>query len=383
MNYQTFGKTGLKISRFGLGCMRFPKTVLADGSKMIEQDKVNEMVKYAYDNGVNYYDTAYLYPGSEKALGEAVKDIPREKIIITSKLPLAKFEKYDDCERFLDESLDALGTDYIDFYLLHSVIKKRWGIVKEHDLIGFMEKAKAAGKIKYIGFSFHDSLTFFKEIIDHYPWDMCQIQLNILDTAHQAGLKGLHYAADKGIPVVIMEPLRGGALVEKIPGEVQQLVNEYPVKKEMLEWAFKWLYHLPQVSTVLSGVSTLDQLKQNIDIADNSLPNSLTSEEQDLITNIKESFANYHKIGCTHCNYCMPCPQGVDIPGIFEFYNGTSMGSYVNHCKFQYTKFIYLPGHGADKCIECGECEEKCPQQLKIIDGLKAAHKVLLKSDMI
>ncbi len=383
MQYLNFGKTGLKISRFGLGCMRFPKKDLTDGTNVIDQDKVNEMVKFAYENGINYYDTAYLYAGSEISLGKALKGIPREKVIITSKLPMAKFEKYDDCERFLNKSLDDLQTDYIDFYLLHSIIGSKWNTIKEKDILGFLKKAKEQRKIKHIGFSFHGTLNLFKEIIDSYDWDMCQIQLNILDTKHQAGLEGLLYAAKRNIPAVIMEPLRGGALVNSIPDKIQHLVNEYPAKKLPLEWAFQWLYNMPQVNIVLSGVNNIDQLKQNIEIAKQTLPNSMTPEEQELISKMQKLFHNYHRIGCTHCDYCKPCPHGVDIPEIFEFYNGMFMNSYQGHCKFQYTKFIYLMGHGADKCIECGECEKKCPQQLPIIDTLKLAHKELINTNFL
>lgn len=363
--------------------MRFPKKKTEDGSEIIDQDKVNKIVKYAYDHGVNYFDTAWLYDGSEKALGEAIKEIPRDKIFIATKLPMAKFEKYDDCEKFLDKSLNNLGIDYIDFFLLHAVHKKRWDIIKDLNLIGFMEKAREQGKIKYISFSFHDTLTLFKEMIDSYNWDMCQIQLNILDTKHQAGLEGLHYAAKKGIPVVIMEPLRGGGIVNNIPCEINQLIDNYPTKRSMVEWAFKWLYNIPQVNVVLSGVNSIEQIKQNIEIAKNSLPNTLSYEDHDLINKIREIFNKNQRIGCTHCRYCMPCPQGVDIPEVFEFYNGMSMESYQGHCRFQYTKFIFSIGHGADKCIECGECEDKCPQQLPIIDTLKSAHKELLNKDIL
>ena len=383
MRYFDFGKTGLKISRFGMGCMRFPKKELSDGSKIIDQDEVTRMVNYAYEKGINYYDTAYMYAGSEKTLGEALKGIPRDKIIITSKLPMAKFKKYEDCERFLNKSLEDLQTDYLDFYLLHAMQDARWNIVKDLGLLNFMEDAKKQGKIKYIGFSFHDNVFLFKDMIDSYDWDMCQIQLNIIDEKHQAGLEGLKYAAEKNIPVVIMEPLRGGNLVNHVPEKVQQVASEFPVKKSVLEWSFKWLYSMPEVNVVLSGVNNVSQLKQNIEIAEQSLPNSMTPEEQTLISRMQELFFEFQKIGCTHCNYCVPCPQTVDIPEIFDYYNGMSTESYQGSCRFQYTKWKYLIGHGVDKCVECGECEEKCPQQLPIIDTLKLAHKELFNPDLI
>jgi predicted aldo/keto reductase-like oxidoreductase len=383
MDYFDFGKTGLKISRFGLGCMRFPKKKQSDGSSAIDQDEVNRMVKYAYEKGINYYDTAYMYAGSEKALGEALKAIPRDKIILTSKLPMARFEKYEDCERFLKKSLDDLQTDYLDFYLFHAMQSARWNTVKEMGLFNFMKEAKEQGKIKYIGFSFHDNLFLFREMIDFYDWDMCQIQLNIMDEKNQAGVEGLKYAAEKNIPVVIMEPLRGGILANQVPEKVRQIVNEFPEKKPSLEWAFKWLYNMPEVNIVLSGVNSVNQLKQNIEIAERSTLKSLTDEELKLISRMQELFFESQTIGCTHCNYCVPCPQAVDIPEIFAFYNGLSIESYKGPCRFQYTRFKYMAGHGVDKCIECGECEEKCTQQLPIIDTLKSAHKELLNPDLL
>jgi uncharacterized protein len=382
MTYNEFGKTGLRVSRFGMGCMRLPKTKQADGTTIIDQDETNAMVKYAVDHGVNYFDTAYVYGGSEVAVGKALAGGLREKIILATKNPVWMAETYDDYEKLLDEELERLQTDYIDIYLLHALNQERWDALKSLEAIKFMEEMKKKGKIKHFGFSFHGPLPLFKEIIDHYDWEMYQIQLNILDEKHQAGLEGLHYAAKKGIPSVIMEPLRGGAMTTNIPESVKKAIDEFPTKRPPVEWAFRWLYDMPESKVVLSGVSNMEQLKQDIEIFDEAEANTMSPEEHRLIDTIKEAYKEGQQIGCTRCGYCMPCPQGVDIPEIFQLWNDLAMEAYSGHCRFQYTRMMHAMGNGATECLECGICEDKCPQELPIMESLKKAHEALLNPDL-
>jgi predicted aldo/keto reductase-like oxidoreductase len=383
MTYNELGTTGLNVSRFGMGCMRLPKIEQPDGTAVIDQDKTNEMVRYAIDHGVNYFDTAYVYGGSEEAMGRALAGGLREKIVLVAKNPVWLAETYDDYERLLDEELERLQTDHLDIYLLHALNRARWDSVQQLGAIRFLEEMKHKGKIRHAGFSFHGPLALFKEIIDHYDWDMCQIQLNILDEKHQAGLEGLHYASDRGIPCVIMEPLRGGAMVNNIPDSVVSMIRDFPESRPPVEWAFRWLYDMAESRVILSGVSTLDQLKQNIEIFADAKAGSMSADEHALIESIKDAYKAGQKIGCTRCGYCLPCPQGVDIPEVFQLWNDMMMESYQGHCRFQYTRSVHAMGNGATECIECGQCEDQCPQELPIIESLKEAHKELLNPQLV
>jgi predicted aldo/keto reductase-like oxidoreductase len=379
MKYMAYGKTGMNVSRFGFGCMRFPKKEEA-GETVIDQEETTRMIKYALDKGVNYFDTAYVYGGSEVAVGKAFKelDVKREDVVIVSKNPVFKAETREDLDRFLDEELERLQTDYIDVYFLHSINRGRWDLCKKLDALKFLEEKKAEGKIKFAGFSFHGDADTFTEIVDAWEWDIVQVQMNFLDTKHQAGLAGLKYVASKGMAAVVMEPLRGGALTQNIPKEVEEAYAEFPVKRTPAEWAFRYLIDMPEATSILSGVSTMEQLKENVEIFSNAEPGCMTDDEKALIKKVTTLYKANNNIGCTRCGYCMPCPYGVNIPEIFQLWNDSTMDAYVGHARFQYGNSILKQDKtGADQCTECGECETKCPQNLKIIQGLKDAHAAL------
>ena len=279
MQYVEFPTLGIKLSRFGMGCMRLPKiTDSKDGSVIDEQEAIR-MIKYAIENGINYFDTAHAYPGSEEVLGKALSGGLREKVMIATKSPVWNIKKTKDFDILLAEELKRLQTDHIDFYLLHGLGKKSWEKVKELGLLKKLDETKKKGITKYAAFSFHDDLKLFKEIIDSYPWDMCQIQLNFLQEDYQAGVEGLRYAASKGIGVVIMEPLQGGLLGENVSRDIIEKWDSSGIKRSPADWAFKWVSNFPEATVILSGVSTMDQLKENISIFENALPDSLTDRE--------------------------------------------------------------------------------------------------------
>jgi predicted aldo/keto reductase-like oxidoreductase len=381
MQYRKFGKLGFEVSSFGMGCMRLPLKKQSDGSQKysdIDEKEAIGMIRYAIDNGVNYIDTAYGYHGgnSELIVGKALKDGYREKVNLATKLPVWMAKKYRDFEKYLDEQLSKLQTDTIDFYLLHSLNKNSWDRIKNLKILDFLDEAKDKGKIKYAGFSFHDELPVFKEIIDSYAWDMCQIQLNILDQEYQAGVEGLKYAGQKGIPVVIMEPLKGGRLAQNIPQDIMELWDQVKCKGNHIEWAFRWLYNFPEVTVVLSGVSTMEQLKENIRIFGKAQSNTLTQKDLDLIQQVRELYESKIKVQCTSCNYCVPCPSDVSIPKIFSLYNQASMFNEQEQSSKEYRKLVDDKNYALE-CVECGTCEGKCPQSLPIIEKLKDAHDYL------
>ena len=379
MHYVDFGNLGFKISRFGMGCMRFPMEKGHTDDSQVDEKAAIDMIRYAIDHGVNYIDTAYPYHGgrSEVIVGKALKNGYRDKIKLATKLPVWHAKKYEDLEKLLDEQLRRLKTDHIDFYLLHALNEKQWHRVQKLGVLDFLDEAMEKGKIRYPGFSFHDELPVFKDIIDSYDWHMCQIQLNILDEHYQAGVEGLKYAGSKGIPVVIMEPLRGGKLAQNLSQDVIDIWNDFPVKRSPVEWAFRWLYNFPEVTTILSGVSTVEQLKDNIKIFEEAKPNVMTDEELALVKRVQEFYKGKIKVGCTSCNYCMPCPSDVAIPDIFSMYNDASIFNDFKTYKKRYGELIKKE-KDASQCVECGNCESACPQHLPIIEKLKEANKALV-----
>lgn len=365
MEYTNYGKTGLMVSRFGLGCMRFPK----------EESEAIEMVRYAIDNGVNYLDTAYVYGDSEVITGKALKDGYRDKIYLATKSPIWNITKHEDFEKYLDEELVRLGTDHIDVYLLHNLYPENWEKVNEYDGLAFLDKMVEKGKILHKGFSIHGTLQAFKEIVDSFDWEMTQLQLNILDAEQQVGLEGLKYAEEKGLGLVVMEPLRGGSLITNAPKEALDLVSSYPEKRSLAEWCFRWLYDLPEVSLILSGTSSLEQLKDNLRIFDGAEPNVMTAEDHGLIASIKEAFEAMKSVGCTGCRYCMPCPHGVDIPEAFKLYNSFQIVKPNPIDKVVYQRVLLPSGNGPDKCTSCGVCAQNCPQNLDIPKLLEQTHE--------
>jgi hypothetical protein len=370
MLYRKLGKTGEMVSILGYGCMRLP--VIDGNPESIDEKKAIRLVRYAIDHGVNYIDSAYSYHSgmNEVFLGKALKDGYREKVHLATKLSCKRVNCKEDMDRFLNEQLEKLRTDCIDFYLLHAVKQSYWEKMKKFGVIDFLERARAAGKIKYTGFSFHDEPDVFKEVVDAYPWDLCQIQFNYLDENFQAGIEGLKYAAEKGLAVVIMEPLRGGNLASKVPEEAKKVWDIAEVKRTPAEWAFRYLWDYPEISVVLSGMSEMEHLKENLRIAEQGQPNSLSAEEKSLISEVSEIYRSRIKVNCTNCKYCMPCPSGVNIPRNLSYLNDVFMLDDMENAKFQYGVLL-LPEEKAGNCIECGECEKVCPQNIKIRKMLK------------
>lgn len=375
MQYRSMTKDGIMVSQLGFGCMRFP--TFGEDSKIIDKNLSESMIRYAIDNGVNYIDTAYPYHGgnSESFLGEILKDGYRDKVYLATKLPSWLIDDYSDFDKYLNEQLEKLQTGHIDFYLLHALSKERFDKLLKLDVFKFLEDSKKSGKINYIGFSFHDELNVFKEIVDSYDWDFCQIQLNYMDRKYQAGLEGLRYADKKDISVIIMEPIKGGKL-SKASDEIQGIWNKSKEERSPSSWALKWLYNLPEVGTVLSGMSTMEHVVENVKTASDSSAGSLSSEELDLVDKVTAIYEENIKVGCTSCEYCLPCPQDVSIPNIFELYNNMYVYGTRKESRESYLKMINL-GKDASKCVECGICEDACPQFLEIRKLLKEADKQL------
>lgn len=368
MLYRKFGETEEKVSILGFGCMRFP--TFDNDPKKIDEEKSIEMLHYAIDNGVNYIDTAYPYHGgmSEPFVAKALKNGYREKVYLATKLPSWLIKNREDMDSYLNEQLKRLQTDYIDFYLIHSLNDRFWDNLVKNGLFNFLDNAIKDGRIKYAGFSFHDNIKLFKKIVDSYSWTFTQIQLNYLDTDYQAGLEGLNYAYDKGLATIVMEPLRGGKLVNNIPDDVKKLWDTSKIKRKPVEWALKYIWDNAKVSLLLSGMSTLEQVKENLEFASRGYENSLTIEERDLIMKVSEYYKSKIKVKCTDCKYCLPCPKGIEIPDIFEMFNNANMFSEIDETKSKYNKRVQ---NKASSCIKCGECESKCPQNIKIINELK------------
>lgn len=270
-----------------------------------------------------------------------------------------------------------MNTDHVDFYLLHALNKDRWETVNKLNVFDFLEKARASGKIRYICFSFHDDYNTFRKIIDAYDWDMCQIQLNIMDMHEQATVEGLKYAGSKGIPVVIMEPLKGGKLASSVTPDIEAVWNKSTVKRTPVEWAFRWLYNFPEIAVILSGVSNMEQLKDNLRIFSDAKANSMTEEELALVEEVRNLYLSKTKVPCTNCKYCMPCPQGVSIPRIFNIVNNAAMYNEWNEGRGGYRELIEKK-NDATQCIECGQCESACPQSIPVIQKLKEAHQLLV-----
>ena len=369
---------GIRVSRFGMGCMRLPKTNDNSGNEVINEEEAIRMIKHAVDNGVNYFDTAYVYMGSEVVLGKALSGGLREKVMIATKSPVYHLKQKEDFGTIFEEELKRLRTDHIDFYLLHGLGKDGWEKAVKLGLLEKLDGLKKDGRIKYAGFSFHGDLKTFKEIIDYYNWDMCQIQLNFLQEDFQAGVEGLKYAAAKDIGVVIMEPLQGGLLGETVPKDIIEAWDSSGIKRPPAEWAFRWIADFPEATVILSGVSTMEQLAENIGIFESALPGSLSYDELKVYEKIKKLYREKLKVNCTGCAYCTPCPSGVSIPSVFRFYNNIYLDEDPYKWKNDYRSWLCKNESDASGCNECGQCEKLCPQHLSIIDKLKEAHEHLM-----
>lgn len=376
MQKRIIEKTGDKISTLGFGAMRLP---LKNGK--IDRIKGKELIYHAIENGVNLIDTAYLYGDSESFLGEVLTPEIRSKIKLSTKLPSINVRKYEDMEKFLNEQLERLQTDYIDYYLIHAVDLKTVNRLIKRDLFKFIAKAKDEGKIKHVGFSYHGPKEEFDIIIDGYDWDVVMVQYNYFDENVQASMEGIEYAASKGMGVFVMEPLKGGILAGKMPSEVEEIFKRADPDKSNADWALEWVLNNKNVTCILSGMNTLEQLDDNLRITDRTTPLSMTLEEMETVELAKRVMRKSLKINCSTCGYCMPCPQGVNIPECLKIYNekylfghkGLINQSFMDY--YQYVGGIMGNRGNAGLCNGCGKCLRKCPQKLDIISELKMVKK--------
>jgi uncharacterized protein len=367
MQYRNFGKLDWKPSALGFGCMRLPTLDNQPGGRDINEHEAIKMIRSAIDSGVNYVDTAYVYHqgNSELVVGKALQDGYRERVKIATKSPVWLINKPSDFDRLLDEQLKKLSASSIDFYLLHALNQKSWkNIVLKHDILSRAQSAIKDGRIHFLGFSFHDNYECFEEIVNAFDWDFCQIQYNYMDIHNQAGTKGLRLAAGKGIGVVVMEPLMGGLLANP-PEVVKSVLDKLPIRYTPAELALKWIWSHPEVSLVLSGMSTASQVEENLNSAGKYGINSLDSLEKEAISSIRKKYRSRIAVPCTNCKYCMPCPHGVDIPGNFEYFNHAFLYDDMRGARFRYS-FSLSESQRSDRCIACKECEEICPQKIAI-----------------
>ncbi|MCR5674172.1 MAG: aldo/keto reductase [Lachnospiraceae bacterium] len=368
MQYRTNPKNQDELSVLGFGCMRFTRQGGA-----IDQEKAEREMALAMERGVNYFDTAYMYAGSEVCLGRFMKSHDcRDRIRVATKLPQYKVRRAEDFDRFFDEELTRLQTDHVDYYLMHMLNdEKSWKRLCELGIEAWIDGKKKSGQIRNIGFSFHGGTVAFKALLDAYPWEFCQIQFNYMDEHAQAGIDGLDYAHEKGLPVIIMEPLRGGRLVNGLPAEALREFENMPVKRSPADWGLRWIWNHPQVSVVLSGMNDVSQVEENCRIASESLPGTLSEEELALYDRVLAAIHKNIRVGCTGCGYCQPCPQGVDIPTCFATYNASYADRYVNALReyFMCTT-LRKDRSGASLCVKCGKCEQHCPQGIHIREEL-------------
>lgn len=376
MQYRIFPKTGEKVSLLGTGTMRLPLT--AEGQ--VDRTAAISMIRSSIDQGVNYVDTAYMYHDgeSEKIVGEALKDGYREKVFLADKMPVWLAKDEEKMKALFQEQFERLDVDIIDMYLVHNITAPVWKRAQKFHLLEFLEEKRQEGKIRHIGFSFHDELTLFKEVVDAWDWDFCQIQLNYMDKEFQAGEEGLRYAAAKGLPVIIMEPLKGGKLTDALPRTVKALWQQADIQRTPAEWAFRWVADHPEVMTILSGMSSQEQLDENLRILSQAEANSLTPKERDIIDQVSAEYNKLIQYSCTACKYCMPCPQKIDIPTVIQFYNEWFL--YEGNPKIKADYPVWVPkGHQAGDCISCKACEDHCPQHLPVSRIMQQAATIFEK----
>jgi len=376
MQYRPFGATGFPVSALGFGAMRLP--LRGATSADIDERLAVRMLRTAIDAGVNYVDTAYPYHEgrSEVVVGTALRDGYRGRVKLATKLPSWRVERAADFDTFLQEQLRRLQTDVIDYYLLHSLSAAHWPRLRDLGILDQAERACRDGRIGALGFSFHDALPLFQTIVDAYPWTVCQIQYNFMDVAYQAGREGLAYAAGRGLALVVMEPLRGGQLAQRIPPAVAAVWSRSALRTSPVNRALQWLWDQSAVGTVLSGMSTLEQVKQNLASAERSRPNSLSEEERALYLHAKAAYDGLTPIPCTQCRYCLPCPNGVDMSRSFQLYNEALVYGHLAGTQRTYRLFFPTEQH-PDHCVQCGECEPKCPQRIPIRDWLTKVDPLL------
>lgn len=368
-------KYGNDVSILGYGCMRFTQS-----SGKIDLKKAEKEIMTAYNAGVNYYDTAYVYPGSEVALGEILaRNQIRDKVYIASKLPHYLIKTKDSIEKYFSEQLTRLQTDHIDYYLMHMLTDvATWERLKKLGILEWLEEKRKNGAIRQVGFSYHGNSDMFCQLIDAYDWDFAQIQYNYMDENSQAGRRGLQYANQKGLPVIIMEPLRGGRLVNNLPESAVKIFEEYPVKYTPVQWALRWLWNQPEVTCVLSGMNSIEMVKDNADTASKTEIGEFGESEEQMLDRVVQMINAKMKVGCTSCGYCMPCPKNVDIPGSFAAYNHYYTDSRITAMR-EYIMCTAMRNNSsaASNCVECGKCEQHCPQHIAIRSELKNVRKKL------
>lgn len=374
MNYRT-DKYGNQISILGFGCMRFPQTL-----GKINMEETEREIMTAFDAGVNYFDTAYVYPGSEAALGAILeKNQIRDKVYIATKLPHYLIKSFENLDKLFEEQLHRLKTDHIDYYLMHMLSDiETWERLKGLGIEQWISEKKAKGIIRQIGFSYHGNSDMFCKLVDAYDWDFCQVQYNYLDEHSQAGRRGVNYAHEKGLPIVIMEPLRGGRLVNRLPEEAKEIFATYPIQHSPAQWAFRWLWNQPQITCVLSGMNSDEMVRDNINTASTVSIGELGPQEEEMLQRVVQAINGKMKVGCTGCGYCMPCPKNVDIPGTFAAYNRRYTESkFWGAVDYIICTALRKNATAASNCIECGKCEKHCPQHIEIRNELKNARKEL------
>ena len=374
MNYRT-DKYGNQLSILGFGCMRFPQKL-----GRIDMEETERELMTAFEAGVNYYDTAYIYPGSEAAVGEIFeKNHIREKVYIATKLPHYLVKSIADLDKIFDEELRRLRTDYVDYYLMHMLTDtETWDRLKKLGIEEWITKKKESGAIRQLGFSYHGNSEMFCALVDAYDWDFCQIQYNYMDEHSQAGRRGLYHANQKGIPVIIMEPLRGGKLVNRLPDSAKKIFEEYKIKRTPAQWAFRWLWNQPEVTVVLSGMNSDEMVRDNIQNASTVEVGELGEDEEQMLKEVVKAINAKMKVGCTGCGYCMPCPKGVDIPGTFAAYNRRyAEGKFWSFIEYVMCTSLRKNSTAASNCIKCGKCEKHCPQNIEIRKHLDDARKEL------
>ncbi|MCL1996911.1 MAG: aldo/keto reductase [Defluviitaleaceae bacterium] len=380
MQYRAFGNTGFEVSLLGMGCMRLPFLDEHDKFKGVDREKAYELIRYAVDNGINYFDTAYGYHGtdSEAVLGEALEENGRrQKVKIVTKQPFGVMTTQADIRRNLEHTLKKLRTDYVDVYLVHCIVEATWGDIQKREIFAEFEKFKSEGLIKHIGFSYHGLYPTFEDVVKRYPWEMCLIQQNLIDVDKIVTEKAIYLSHKHNLAIAIMEPLRGGGLCYA-PKSVAELYDNFPIKRSPTEWAFRHLTDYPEIATMVSGMTTMEQLKENLAIfaQPDMKPNCLTPEEKSLIVSARKAYDAVISIPCTECGYCMPCPFNVNIPQAFALYNDGHRFGHFDQPRRSYM-FVRRGKKGANLCTSCDVCVPKCPQEIDIPKELKVAHAAL------
>ena len=373
MQYRVNPKNGDQLSALGFGCMRFTRR-----GGGIDQEKANSELKRALDLGVNYFDTAYIYPGSEVCLGRFLAQYGcRDQVKIATKLPQYTIRRLEDAEKTFQEELKRLGTDHVDYYLMHMLNDARsWERLCALGVREWAEEKKRSGAIRNLGFSFHGGTEAFRELVDAYDWDFCQIQFNYMDEHAQAGVEGLRHAHEKGLPVIIMEPLRGGKLAGGLSPKAKRVFDEAEPKRSPVDWGLRWIWNHPEVTVVLSGMNDISQVEENCRIASDSLPGALTDDELSVYGRALHEILSVTKVGCTGCNYCQPCPKGVAIPTCFAAYNASFSDGYINALReYMMCTTLRKVRTNAGLCVKCGKCEKHCPQGIAIRDELDKVKK--------